>query len=91
MNSYSLFFCAYSNTIRTKPQNYWVCSVNEDGTLDWSDHDSMTSWMDREDVQKRWESGNVPTDTLSPHNNRSEITINEMAENAKRNPASRWE
>lgn len=87
MNYSTLSFCSYSNTIRTNPQNYWVCSVNEDGSLDWSDHDSMTKDIDRAKVQELWSAGKINTANIRQYS-KPEYMYLEMRKNAERNPAS---
>ncbi len=65
MKAFKYIYCPYSNTIRTTPENYWVCTPLGNGTIDWSDHDAMTADVDRKEVEKLWSSKAIPMQTSS--------------------------
>lgn len=66
MKAFKYIYCSYSNTIRTTPENYWVCTPLSNGTIDWSDGDAMTKDVDRNEVEKLWKNKKIPMQAASP-------------------------
>ena len=49
-----------TGTIRTEPQNYYVATVNSDRSLSFDNIEAMTKDIDKQEVKKLWERGEIP-------------------------------
>jgi hypothetical protein len=49
-----------SGTIRTKPENYYVASIDEKGNITFKNLDSNTRDIDKEKVRKMWKNKQIP-------------------------------
>ena len=54
-------------TIRTAPENYWVASILEDGSIKFDSWEKNVEHIDKEAVKKLWESGEIKQEFRSPH------------------------
>lgn len=82
MKHYNLFFCTYSSTIRTKPENVWIASVVSKDEVVFDSWDGLAQDVDKERVLKMWNAGEIKTERLStcaiPDYAKEEMEINSL-------------
>lgn len=62
-------------TIRTNPQNYWVASINKDGSIVFDSWEGMVKDIDKNKVKELWEAGQIPTEGAPVSKEEGEYTV----------------